>query len=527
MVSLEELLEKRIGYIFSEEGIYEPDIIAFTVETGERVEIGDIVAIKHPSKNTIVFYQVIEVPVRRKARDYEEDLVRVGRPLIDDTRNYPRARAKQIGYVEDLDKLLRGESSIDDLMMLIEHIKPLSEVYRPKPEVIDKLLAPREDGIAVGKIYPNWKHTYMFDLKRLLRQGLLVVGGVGTGKTTTMLTMIYRVIKAFLEKGGRPHILIIDKDGEYGTRELIDLVGENNYIRIHIDDIIIQSFNRAEQFAEELLNKLGYFEKRSTAAKTLYAVALEVARKALQSKGTVQMPSLTPAYFEENILPIIKKNHVKVYAEIFQKFNAWKRQFKESQPTTQIYSVNDVLNMLKDYIIVHIDLSAARDFNHAYDVLNNLLLRIYDEALNNPDFGCIVVIDEAHLFAPERGGISLASNDRITSALRDTISLLATTGARNGVTLFVATQRPSLISKTITTQMGQNIIAHRVEDVDLGRIEEIMGPIARRVRVLPRGWAIVKALASKIREPLIVRVEPETFPKSTGRTAYERFLGKP
>ncbi|MEM1831781.1 MAG: hypothetical protein QXJ97_09675, partial [Desulfurococcaceae archaeon] len=89
---------------------------------------------------------------------------------------------------------------------------------------------------------------------------------------------------------------------------------------------------------------------------------------------------------------------------------------------------------------------------------------------------------------------------------------------------FVATQRPSLLSKTVSTQMGQNIIAHRVEDVDLQRLEEIMGGIASRVRVLPRGWAIVKALASRIKEPLIVRVRPEAFPKSIGNTAYDRFL---
>ncbi len=72
--------------------------------------------------------------------------------------------------------------------------------------------------------------------------------------------------------------------------------------------------------------------------------------------------------------------------------------------------------------------------------------------------------------------------------------------------------------------MGQNIIAHRVEDVDLARIEEIMGPIARKVRVLPRGWAIVKGLAAKIKEPLIVRITAKVYPKSTGKTAYERFL---
>jgi len=99
-VNMENLVDRRIGYVYSENGLYEPDIISFTVELGARVEIGDIVCIEHPSRSGMpVFYQVFEVPVRRKARDYEEGLARAGKPLVDEARNYPRARAKQIGYV--------------------------------------------------------------------------------------------------------------------------------------------------------------------------------------------------------------------------------------------------------------------------------------------------------------------------------------------------------------------------------------------------------------------------------------------
>ncbi len=65
--------------------------------------------------------------------------------------------------------------------------------------------------------------------------------------------------------------------------------------------------------------------------------------------------------------------------------------------------------------------------------------------------------------------------------------------------------------------MGQNIIAHRVEDIDLARITEIMSDVARRIRVLPRGWALVKALAAKLKQPLIVRIEKTATPTSTGK----------
>ena len=175
---------------------------------------------------------------------------------------------------------------------------------------------------------------------------------------------------------------------------------------------------------------------------------------------------------------------------------------------------------MKSKTIVHVDLSKCRNIDRAFRTLRELLARIYGEVLRDECFGCIIVVDEAHLYCPERGGIEISEGVR---ELKKTIELIATTGPRNGVTLFMATQRPSLISKTITTQLGQNIIAHKVEDVDLDRIREIMGPVATKIAVLPRGWALVKSLATKIRQPRIVRVRAVAKPASTGKTAYERF----
>lgn len=512
-IVIEQLFDKMIGYIYSEDGEYRPDEITITIVENEHVEIGDIVCIKHPSKNTIVFYQIIEVPLKRKARDYEEDLARIGKPLIDETRNYPRARAKQMGYVENIEKLINSNITAEDLVMLIEHVKPLSEVYRPRSEVIDKLLTPNGLPITIGKIYPSWKHEYRFELSRLLRQGLLIVGGVGTGKTTTMLTILYRVIKTLIENGGIPHVLIIDKDGEYGSSKLIDLVGRENYLKIQIDEISNVEYVSKERFAEDLLRALGYMDKRSHAAKLLYDTVIQTDLK--------QPLLLTPQYVEDNIIPVIKQRSTEYYPEIRGKFNEWKKNYKSQNHR---YSILNIVSLVKEKMIVHIDLSTARDYKVVYNTLNNILRCLYDIVVRDEKFGCILVIDEAHLFAPERGGITLTDDERSVGELRETLHLIATTGPRNGITPFIATQRPSLITKTMTTQMGQNIIAHRVEDVDLERISEIMGSIAYMVRVLPRGWAIVKGLAANIREPLIIKIEPDVFPESTGRSTYTKFF---
>ncbi len=490
--------EDVVGYIYSEDGVYDPREISFTVLEGKRIEIGNIVCIEHPSREGLpVFYQVIDVPLRRKAKDYEEDLVRIGTPLMDETRNYPRARAVQIGYY------VEGE---EEPRMLIEHIKPLSKVYRPSQEVLEELLYPKESSIVVGEIYPSFQLRVELELPKLLRQGLLVVGGVGTGKTTTMLTVLVRVIRKIVEEGGIPRVLIVDKDGEYGAEELINCVGRDMYVRIPIDAVYVDVFKDKDKFAQQLLRKFGYHDRRTKVAKTIYAIVQEFEDRELE---------LSKDFIEQNILPRIIDEDVR--AKVASALEKWREETREGMP------LSNLMKLIHEKCIVHLDLSTCRDFDHAFMILDEVLSRIYDTALSNERFGCIIVIDEAHLFCPERGGIELSPH---VKQLKKTIELIATTGPRNGVTPFMATQRPSLISKTITTQLGQNIIAHRVEDIDLERIKEIMGAVARRTTILPRGWAIVKSQATKIRQPVIARITAVAKPTSTGKTAYERFKMK-
>ncbi|MGQ4834008.1 MAG: helicase HerA domain-containing protein [Candidatus Asgardarchaeia archaeon] len=501
-----------VGYLYNEYGVYEPDVITFTVQVDKQVEIGEIVCIEHPRKKGIpVFYQVVRVPVKRKAKSFEEDLIRMGKIMYDDTRNYPRAIAKQIGYYPTLEDLGKR----DKLHMLLQHVTPQATVYRPSEEVLRTILKPEEAFICIGEIYPSFKQEMCLEIPLLIRQGLLVVGGVGTGKTTTMTTVIYNMTQQLLEKNKEPHILIIDKDGEYGSKKFIDLVGVKNYKRIHIDDIAlgIQIFKSPEDFRKTLLNILN-ITPQSKEGKAIYLAVNEAVRDGDELR-------LTPDFVIEKIIPRIFNDEYK--KKIKDAVALWRSHFsiKKEKLTT-----DGVVELLKKLRVVHLDLSKIRDWNNVFEKLANILKIIYDEAIYDENFGAIIVLDEAHLFAPERGGIELADREKVEQ-LKSVIKLIATTGPRNGVTPFFATQRPALIDKTITTQLGQNIIAHRVEDVDLARLTEVLGEIAKEVSLLPRGWALIKSAASKINQSFIVKVTPTDFPISVGKTAYYRFDSKP
>jgi len=80
------------------------------------------------------------------------------------------------------------------------------------------------------------------------------------------------------------------------------------------------------------------------------------------------------------------------------------------------------------------------------------------------------------------------------------------------------------VDKFISTQMGQNIFAFRVEDVDLERLRSIVGSdIAYAARLLPRGHCIYKGHALKINRPVITVVEKIADVASVGKDLMTRW----
>ncbi len=495
-----------IGRIYSEGGIYTPDKIEFTLISGRKVELGEIVCIKHPRfSEKYVFYQVIDIPVRRRAKFYEEDLIRMGRYVEDPEKNYPRAIAQQIGYLDEN----------DEVSMLLEHIKPMSEVYRPTTSLLMRLLKPKSTyTIQVGKIYPQLSLPLYLDLRLLLRQGLLVIGGVGTGKTTTMITVIISILEVMKENGITPHILIIDKDGEYACKELIALAEElGGFENVKVENVKPQVALSAENFYRKAISILGFTpqSKEGRAIKEAAFQARERGEKLIFNYETLHR------IVNEYVMSLSIKQVV------LSKLNRIKDKLEEEDEGK--IDVEEFLNIVREKAVVILDCSTAPDWNIVLSVVSAILERVYDEALTNKDFGLIIVIDEVHFYSPQKGTFEIGEAHLYDTLEKVLKAKIATTGARNGITLFVSTQRLANVDKTLSTQVGQNIIAHRVEDVDLERLKEIVGSeLISQIKLLPRGYAYVKSSATKIRRPLIVKIEPKGYPLSTERTCLYRWI---
>ncbi len=109
---------------------------------------------------------------------------------------------------------------------------------------------------------------------------------------------------------------------------------------------------------------------------------------------------------------------------------------------------------------------------------------------------CIIIVDEAHKFAPEKGhGESIAS---------EAIINLATTGRKRGFALICATQRLSKLSKDVVAELNTKLIGRSSLDVDMKRAGFELGFTSKddlfSLRNLDKGefYAFGSALTNKV-----------------------------
>lgn len=96
-------------------------------------------------------------------------------------------------------------------------------------------------------------------------------------------------------------------------------------------------------------------------------------------------------------------------------------------------------------------------------------VRLFLEALINAPkelwHDCLIIIDEAHVFAPEK-----SESEALTSVID-----LASRGRKRGYCLIAATQRPAKLHKDVSAECNNKLIGRAVQDIDRKRSAEELG----------------------------------------------------
>ena len=484
----------RVGYVLSAAGTYPPDVIEVTLLRGGSVHRGEYLYAEHDGRH--IFMQVENVFVKRPTSSYDEKLARDDVIIHDAEKIVGKAVCVQVGY-----------DTGNSIEPYLHPIPPLTPVYKPASEELYGFIAPRGPSISIGRIYPT-DAPLTLDLKVLFRQGALVVGGVGTGKSTLLLTMMMRI----LEKASlRPHLLLIDWDGEYNTPALAARAQEaGGYLKITSKTPLkkrMRSLSPAEWY--RMFRQITGMASQSTQMRALYG-----AIKTLEERGVASIEWSMDGFnlIAEHVKSPDARRQLEIQAQGI--FGGAEDEAGDGL---------DVVEAVRRNALVHVDFSDADNWDEIILKTREILEACYIEARGNESFGVAVFIDEVHNFCPQSVHEGAASKEAY-EAFIPLMKLLATTGPRNGVPLFIATQRLSEVDKFISTQMGQNIFAFRVEDVDLERLRNIVGSdIAYSARLLPRGYCIYKGHALRIQRPVIAAVEKAADVASVGRDLLTRW----
>ena len=171
-----------VGYTYSKTGEYRVDEITVVLVRGKELAKGDLVYFKHPKNGSPVVYQITGVYPHRRVREYEEVLLQEGRILSDPESTTIHARAYQWGWLDEA----------GSLRPLRHHISPNTLVRIAEREVVARFTKPNGDWKLLLGTDPSTDLDVELGVYPLIRQSALICGAVGTGKTTTAISMVAR-----------------------------------------------------------------------------------------------------------------------------------------------------------------------------------------------------------------------------------------------------------------------------------------------------------------------------------------------
>ncbi len=487
-----------VGYTYSETGDYRLDDVTFVLLKDRELGKGDLVYVEHPKNGLPVVYQVTRVYPHKRVREYEEALLKEGRIIGDPEDTTIHAEAYQWGWID-------GDGSLRPLRY---PFAPNTPVFRAERELVAKFTKPNGEWKLLLGTDPSTDLDVELGIYPLIRQSCLICGAVGTGKTTTAISMVARATNL----SPPVRFFIVDKDGEYAS--LIDRLDPGRVLKVPWKRFFQPSDIPWEDYITEFGWQKTWWNAKILvkALKIVYAQAASVTKENLRRAVT---------YVSQDSLGFGKKE---------DEFESYRQQVLNAVGNSKLIPDGDVepldpVALLASRHVVIMDVSKGKDtWAQKHLVVAQVLRRIFNEALENRKFGCIIVLEEAMYYAPQRGVFEIGERDS-RGKLLSIVKEIATNGGRNGVGLWIVTQRLATVEKTVVTQCANNVICHSLEDLDRQRLAEIMGEgFASLIGELPQGEAIVKGTALKCRFPIWVKVLPEVYPSSSITTPMSRFI---
>ncbi len=400
-----------------------------------------------------------------------------------------------------------GSTSVADCEVLGEVIdgklitpkRPItigSKVIKPPSELLAELLArvPKDTRLLVGRVFTQIDLVPVYFNPLDFARHMVVVATTGGGKSYSISVIIEELLELMEKRGdGKDFaIIIFDVHNEYGGLAL-----PNNNLD-QINKLKVYGLN-PRGFEKDLMifdweeNPI-LLRDDFDPERLLFLYNVKELRYALILKELIGEQETLP--LNELLVKLeVSDLHHQTKQALITRIRALRESglFSKDAP-----NFTDLLEPGKATII-RLANAPMGDYGVRF-IVADVLRGVFNEAKKRKlGYNVLVVVDEAHLFAPKKGKID---------AVRDVIERVSREGRKYGVWLILATQSPRDLSDTVTINCSSMLALKMLKkDIsEFSKIFDIPKEIAEILVDLPPGRGYLKAPSLTL--PILLEVRP-------------------
>jgi len=369
-------------------------------------------------------------------------------------------------------------------------------VYRVSQETLREVLRKNFSGnemampVEAGVLEDSDIKVFI-DAKEIINRHMLVIGTTGSGKSYFAKRFLCRI----LEREKEVQVYIFDPHGEYGE-PLRECAG-NELEHVVFNETLFPVY---PEEVTKLIEEAGYsslVSGNSTIARENRGILSR------NIKPSFRLTALASSSLAD-VISQLKMDDSGAFGEIYKYL---KEIYGEEVITNQRETANKIRSAVESS-----KRSVILDFKEVTDPQTrvNLAGLIMQELFNRNKADLrqrLIVLEEAHNFAPEKGFGDV-------SAGRDNLSLLsarriASEGRKFNLGLITITQRPAQVSKFVLAQMNTQAMFRTINQTDIDTISTIVEyageDITGALPSLPTGTGILSGIGVPF--PVVVRVK--------------------
>ncbi|MFH1977724.1 MAG: ATP-binding protein [Candidatus Aenigmatarchaeota archaeon] len=416
---------------------------SFVINKGQIVRRGQFIQLRIPDGELIgrvsdVFKTNRYFTMPESVKEYESSGNNLGEMFPTEEWEYLVAEATALGVFKNN---MFADSSIPP--------SPGVKVETPDENILSRFFGLKDQGLYLGKM-PHHEIDIKLDLTKFLQKHLAVLALSGAGKSYLMGVIIEELLKRDPEKGNLA-VVVIDPHGEYKS-----FAEDGNFI------------NKSRVFSSSDiklgLSEISPYSFRGFIPDLAPAQERELVRIVSELKdknNTFNMTDLMDS-IEKNCKPVIKD----LLLSHLDRLKRLKIFDSIDDPSVNSLAVQGELSV--------VDLSDTTNMKKKQIIVSRIAKKLFDarRAGKIPPF--VLIIEEAHQFAPEK-------MKREEALSRGILTTIAREGRKFGASLCLISQRPKQLSTTALSQCNTQIILRITNPYDLKHIEESSEGITRDV----------------------------------------------